>query len=198
MAASAPAAAPVASTSPVPADAPVAAAQAPGLAALHELAGVRVKVEGADPAPASAGAPLSPPAQAVQPLDLPVEVGRVASSPAARPAPTAIPLPARPGVPPTPIGVRSDPPATTEESLAAEYGAVEHWKKLPAPIQQQLRDLPFNVHIYSPDPKLRFVKSGGRTLREGDEINGDLRMLHITRDGVIVGYKGGKYWMRQS
>ena len=196
--------APVAPVAPAPAAAPAApaatpaSAQAPGLAALHELAGVRVKVDA--PEPPAAGAVGSPPPQAVQALDLPVEVGRVAPS-AAVPAGVRsplLPLPGRPAVSSQTVELRSSPQPSTEEALSAEFGAVEHWKKLPATVQQQLRDMPFNVHIYASDPKLRFVKSGGRTVHEGDPLNADLRMLHITRDGVIVGYKGGKYWMRLS
>lgn len=160
---------------------PAAEPQAPGLAALQQLAGVRVNVDAPQSVPPAA--PAGPP-PLVQKLELPMERPPLA-------APAATPAPLVPSVP-----IRPAPPA--QESLVAEYGTVEHWKQLPAPIQQQLRELPFNVHIYASDPKLRFVKTGGRTLREGDEINGELRMLHITRDGVIVGYKGGKYWMRLS
>lgn len=199
----APAAAPAAPAATPASVAPPAAAnvQAPGLAALHELAGVRVKVDA--PEPPAAGAVGSPPPQAVQALDLPVEVGRVAPSAAVPAAPAGVrspllPLPGRPAVSSQTVELRSAPQPSTEEALSAEFGAVEHWKKLPATVQQQLRDMPFNVHIYASDPKLRFVKSGGRTVREGDPLNADLRMLHITRDGVIVGYKGGKYWMRLS
>lgn len=176
-----PPAAPVAPVQPAPA-APVADAQAPGLAALQQLAGVRVNVdEPRSVPPAATGAASAGPPPVVQKLELPVERPPVAASVA-----KAAPL------------VPSVPLRQAQESLAAEYGAVEHWKQLPAQIQQQLRDMPFNVHIFASDPKLRFVKTGGRTLREGDAINGELRMLHITRDGVIVGYKGGKYWMRLS
>lgn len=199
----APAAVPATPAATPATEAPPAAAnvQAPGLAALHELAGVRVKVDA--PEPPAAGAVGSPPPQAVQALDLPVEVGRVAPAAAAPAVPVGgrtplLPLPGRPGVSSQTVEVRSAPQPDTEEALSAEFGAVEHWKKLPATVQQQLRDMPFNVHIYASDPKLRFVKSGGRTVREGDPLNADLRMLHITRDGVIVGYKGGKYWMRLS
>lgn len=171
--------------------------QSPGLAALHELAGVRVKVD-APAVAADAGAPANPPAQAVQPLDLPREVGRVAPGYPTAAGRALPPLPGRPGVGGAPVEVLREPPAASEAALSAEFGNVEHWKMLPAAIQQQLRDMPFNVHIYASDPKLRFVRTGGRTLREGDAINADLRMLHITRDGVIVGYKGGQYWMRLS
>lgn len=169
---------------PAPAD-PVApaGAQAPGLAALQELAGVRVNVD--EPKPVSPQAPAAAPAgppPVVQKLELPMERPPVA---APRPQPLVPALPTPPAVP------ASGP-------QIAEYGEVEHWKQLPAQVQQQLREMPFNVHIYASDPKLRFVKTGGRTLREGDAINAELKVLHITRDGLIVGYKGGKYWMRLS
>lgn len=168
---------------PVGSAAPAIEAQAPGLAALQELAGVRVSVDELKPvAPAAPATASSGPPPIVQKLELPVERPPVAA-PATRSQPLA------PAVP-----IRQAP----AELPVADYGPVEHWKQLPAQVQQQLRAMPFNVHIYAGDPKLRFVKTGGRTLREGDAINAELRVLHITRDGVIVGYKGGKYWMRLS
>lgn len=173
--------APFSGATPAPAESPAAPSesQAPGLEALQQLAGVRVDVDQPQPAaPPAAGGP--PPI--VQKLELPVE-----RPPLTAPAAKSQPLVA--GAP-----LREESPAPQ----LAEYGEVEHWKELPAPIQRQLRETPFNVHIYSSDPKLRFVKSAGRTLREGDSINEELRVLHITRDGVIVGYKGAKYWMRLS
>lgn len=165
-----------------PAEAP-SESQAPGLEALQQLAGVRVDVDQPPPAaPPAPGAAAAGPPPIVQKLELPVE----------RPPLTAPAAKSPPRVAGAPLREESPAPQL------AEYGEVEHWKELPAPIQRQLRETPFNVHIYSSDPKLRFVKSGGRTLREGDAINDELRVLHITRDGVIVGYKGAKYWMRLS
>lgn len=180
-AAPAPAAAATAPVAPAPAE--PAVSQAPGLAALQELAGVRVNVDEPQPVAPPAAAPAGPP-PIVQKLELPME-----RPPVAAPAPRPQPL-----VPAVPIPQAMPAPGPQ----IAEYGEVEHWKQLPAQIQQQLRETPFNVHIYASDPRLRFVKTGGRTLREGDAINGELKVLHITRDGVIVGYKGGKYWMRLS
>lgn len=185
-----PSAAPVAAPATAPATvatdkpAPDAEALAPGLAALRQLAGVRVNVDEPKlvPPPAPSAAPAGP-APIVQRLELPKERPPVAASAWSQPL-----VPVVPGL--------QTPPAQGPQ--LAEYGEVEHWKQLPAQVQQQLRDMPFNVHIYASDPKLRFVKTGGRTLREGDEINGELRVLHITRDGLIVGYKGAKYWMRLS
>lgn len=172
---------------PTPAEpsAPPTESQAPGLAALQQLAGVRVDVDEPQPAsPPAPGAAASGPPPIVQKLELPVE----------RPPLTASDVKPQPLVPDVPR--RED--ASAPGPQLAEYGEVEHWKQLPAPVQRQLREVPFNVHIYTSDPQLRFVRSGGRTLREGDAINAELRVLHITRDGVIVGYKGGKYWMRLS
>ncbi|WP_031302807.1 general secretion pathway protein GspB, partial [Pseudomonas sp. EGD-AK9] len=85
-----------------------------------------------------------------------------------------------------------------DESVPADprLRDVAHWKGLPSGVQRQLRELGINAHVYSSDASARFIRAGGRTLREGDRLNAELRLQFITRDGIVLGYQERKYWMR--
>ncbi len=154
------------------------------LRALQSMAGVRVELG------AESGAALPTPVAPIQRLPAAQEVGRV---PLAGPV-AATRLPERPAVLP------ENPPrrveAEEESGMPGDFGPLEHWRQLPGSLQQQLREQPISAHVYASDPLLRFVRHGGRTLREGDALSAELRVLHITRSGVILGYRNGKYWLR--
>lgn len=153
-------------------------AQAPGLPALQNMAGVRISL-GEDAAAGAAVAATPSPGVRESPrivLDMPVSSG-VAPSPAP-------PLPVAPAEPPV---VRETPPAEV-------LNGVSHWKTLPAEVQKQLREMAFTAHIYSNDPAARFIRVSGRTLHEGDRLSADLQLQQITRDGIVFGYRGDKFW----
>jgi general secretion pathway protein B len=152
--------------------------QAPRLSALEEMAGVRIRLE--EDAPANVAAPPgASPGVRESPrivLEMPVSNGVTP-----RPAP---PLLAAPVAPPA---VRETPPAEV-------LSGVNHWKTLPADVQKQMRDMAFTAHIYSSDPAARFIRVSGRTLHEGDQLAAELKLQQITRDGIVFGYRGDKFW----
>ena len=157
--------------------APAPQDQVPGLQQLQDAAGLRVQLDDEPPVPARA------PVQ----LQLPERAGRVAAAPApalsaAREAPRAV-IPQRRELDETP-------------PQGADLGDVAHWKNLPSAVQQQLRELGINAHVYSTDNNLRFIRASGRSLREGDRLSAELRLQQITRDGMVFSYQDGKYWMR--
>ena len=47
----------------------------------------------------------------------------------------------------------------------------------------------FSFHVYASDPARRTIIINGRRLREGQPINGETRLQHITADGVIVEFR---------
>lgn len=155
-----------------------APAQAPGLEHLQDASGLRVQLDDVEPA----RAPVV--------LELPVPAGRLAV-----PAPGGVTsLAAAPSRTPAEIPQRRD----ADEAVPADprLRDVAHWKGLPSGVQRQLRELGINAHVYSSDATARFIRAGGRTLREGDRLNAELRLQFITRDGIVVGYQERKYWMR--
>jgi general secretion pathway protein B len=185
-AASAPIAEPV-TLQPVPQDAtplvlPEPSAQAPGLPALQDMAGVRIRLD--DAVAPSAQAPSTPiPGVRESPqvvLDMPVSRGIV--SPA--PAPASV----------QPWSARPEPPEARETAPEEGLSGVNHWKTLPADMQKQMREMAFTAHIYSSDPAARFIRVSGRTLREGDLLSAQLKLQQIARDGIVFSYNGDKFW----
>src|SRR3990167_5220869 len=180
----------VSAAAPPPVELPVAAVvetevfaapdpqdQVPGLQQLQDAAGLRVQLDDEPPVPVRA------PVQ----LQLPERAGRVAAAPApalsaSREAPRAV------------IPQRRELDETAPQG--ADLGDVAHWKNLPSAVQQQLRELGINAHVYSTDSNLRFIRASGRSLREGDRLSAELRLQQITRDGMVFTYQDGKYWMR--
>jgi general secretion pathway protein B len=164
---------------------PEPSGQAPGLPALQGMAGVRIRLDDAvAPSSAVESAPL--PGGRKSPrvvLDMPVSLG-VAAPPT--PAPTAVRA--------TPPVVREALPVRDEAPPEEAISGVNHWKKLPAAMQKQMREMAFTAHIYSSDPAARFIRVSGRTLREGDQLNVQLKLQQIARDGIVLIYGGDKFW----
>jgi general secretion pathway protein B len=171
---------------PAPQDAtplavPEPSAQAPGLPALQDMAGVRIRLD--DVVAPSAQAPSAPvPGVRESPqvvLDMPVSRG-VAPAPAPVQAWTA----------------EAQPPVIRERETVPEevLSGVNHWKTLPADMQKQMREMAFTAHIYSSDPTARFIRVSGRTLREGDQLGAQLKLQQIARDGIVFSYNGDKFW----
>lgn len=152
-------------------------ALAPGLEHLQDASGLRVQLDDAEPA----RAPVV--------LELPVPAGRVAAPTPGAPSSLAVAPSRTPEIP-----QRRDADESTPDD--PRLRDVTHWKGLPSAVQRQLRELGINAHVYSSDASARFIRAGGRTLREGDRLNAELRLQFITRDGIVLGYQDRKYWMR--
>jgi general secretion pathway protein B len=170
----------LAAPAPAPAVSPMVEPleRAPGLPALQDMAGVRIRLEeGAMPGvgAASANPSAMPPNPAVV-LEMPVSGGVIPRE--------TVPLQPSPG---TRVAGEAPP--------AEVLSGVSHWKTLPASIQKQLREMAFTVHIYSATPPARFIRVSGRTLHEGEQLNAELQLQQITRDGIVFTYHGGKFWI---
>lgn len=63
-------------------------------------------------------------------------------------------------------------------------------EELPLAIQAQLPEMKFSGHVFSPNPELRMIMINTSVVREGDLIDGDLRLMEITRDGLTMSHKG--------
>lgn len=170
----------VAADTPVPRPEAVPAADdASTQAALQSMQGVRVELDEGE-----AAVPI-------QRLPVAREVGRVPAGGTLPRVADAVPVTA-----PSSAALPPRAEEVSEAGMPGEFGPLEHWRQLPGSLQQQLREQPISAHVYAGDPQLRFIRSGGRTLREGDALTAELRVLHITRSGVILGYRNGKYWLR--
>ncbi|MFZ3202324.1 MAG: general secretion pathway protein GspB, partial [Pseudomonas sp.] len=188
-----PASAPIAepaTVQPAPQDStpvalPLPLEEAPGLPALQDMAGVRIRLDDAV-APSPAVAPTPAPGVRESPrvvLDMPVSRGVVS-------APVQQPWSARP----EPPVIREALPVRGEAPPEEGLSGVNHWKTLPADMQKQMREMAFTAHIYSSDPAARFIRVSGRTLREGDQLGAQLKLQQIARDGIVFSYNGDKFW----
>lgn len=60
---------------------------------------------------------------------------------------------------------------------------------LPIEVQTELRRMQFAGHAWSRDPALRLIMINDSILHEGDPIDAHLRLIKITENGVILGYR---------
>ncbi len=68
-------------------------------------------------------------------------------------------------------------------------------RDLPGDVKAMLPDIDFTVHVYNRDPAARVVRVNGKMLGEGDAITGKLRLVEITRGGVIMEAGGHLFQM---
>lgn len=60
--------------------------------------------------------------------------------------------------------------------------------ELPANVQRQIPDMKISSHIYASDPSSRVVNINNRSIREGDFISDEIKLVGITEDGIILSY----------
>ena len=90
---------------------------------------------------------------------------------------------------PPPVPVAKAPPAA-----ASETAALPTIWELPFSTRKDIPALDLSMHVYSSDPKERFVVIKGERHVEGDEIGSDLTLREIRQDGLVLDYKGQKFF----
>ena len=65
--------------------------------------------------------------------------------------------------------------------------------ELPLAVRQEIPAMSISVHAYSPEPKNRLVGINDQVLHEGEDVAPGLRLEEITRDGMILRYKGYRF-----
>jgi len=66
--------------------------------------------------------------------------------------------------------------------------------ELPPTIQQELPKVEISVHIYDSNPSSRIISIHGRAVHEGDNVAAGLRLESIIPEGVILSYKGYRFY----
>jgi len=88
-------------------------------------------------------------------------------------------------------------PATTAHATAPHKSAAAPlptiWE-LPFATRKDIPDLELTMHVYSADPKQRFVVIKGDRHVEGDELAQDLILREIRPDGLVLDYKGQRFF----
>lgn len=91
----------------------------------------------------------------------------------------------------------SPPPAPAKApatGAAPDASALPTIWELPFSTRKDIPALELSMHVYSSDPKQRFVVIKGERHVEGDEIGSDLTLREIRQDGLVLDYKGQKFF----
>ena len=64
---------------------------------------------------------------------------------------------------------------------------------LPYATRKALPDLSLTMHVYTPDPKQRFVVIKGDRHVEGDDLGDGVTLKEIRADGMVLDYKGTRF-----
>ena len=68
--------------------------------------------------------------------------------------------------------------------------------RLPYDLQQEVRPLRLDVHVYDEDPAGRFVMINGQTFAQGADIKAGLVLERIVREGAVLSWKGQVFLLR--
>lgn len=64
------------------------------------------------------------------------------------------------------------------------------YSSLPDSLRVALPTITVSVHVWSRNPKRRFIVVGNHTYHQGAVVASGVRLLRITRNGMIVNFKG--------
>ncbi len=85
-------------------------------------------------------------------------------------------------------------PARAPPAAAPATAALPTIWELPFSTRKDIPALDLSMHVYSSNPKERFVVIKGERHTEGDEIAADLTLREIRQDGVVLEFKGQKFF----
>lgn len=67
--------------------------------------------------------------------------------------------------------------------------------ELPDNVRNEIPPLTFSFHVYSDTPASRTIIINNRRVREGDQVLPHLQLLEITREGVVLKWKGHPFYI---
>ena len=65
--------------------------------------------------------------------------------------------------------------------------------ELPFDIKSEIPEVKIGIHFFSDDPASRRAAINGRLLHEGQQVDKDLTLKQITRDGAIISFRGRRF-----
>ena len=114
------------------------------------------------------------------------------------PATTSPVAPTKPQ-PPAATTVDAKPVVAPPPAAPAAAGAAlpTVWE-LPYATRKDIPAIELSMHVFSSDPKQRFVVIKGDRHAEGDEVGTDLVLKEIRQDGIVLDYKGQVFFYPRS
>lgn len=118
--------------------------------------------------------------------------------PMAFPGSTPAPTPDSVGPPSVPSGIDEAAPSAANPATVADAtdapmpesdastspGGLPSLHELPFAVRRTLPEMVVTMHLYSADPKRRFVLINGTRARDGDALDGGLQVIEIRADGI--------------
>lgn len=89
--------------------------------------------------------------------------------------------------------VRSLTSDYTPRPTDTKYQNLPSSQQLPEEIQRNIPEITLAGHTYSETPGQRMVIINNKILREGNTLDGNIRLVEITWDGVVLDYNGTKF-----
>lgn len=83
-------------------------------------------------------------------------------------------------------------PAVSTVNAAPDVPAVH---ELPAWLLTELPSMEFSAHMYASNPSDRWIRINGKRLVEGQNIEGELRLVAIEPQHVVLAFKGHEFSM---
>jgi general secretion pathway protein B len=166
------------------------------------VAGTESTARATPPAPASAiakGAAPAVPTTPLPPVKKPGDAGDMVPQPAATPehtVATAAPATGKTDAPPA--SSKSDASAPKADKPADAGAELPSIWDLPFATRKDIPAINLSMHVYSTDPKQRFVVIKGDRHVEGDEVASDLILREIRQDGLVLEYKGQRFFFPRS
>jgi len=170
------------------------------------VAGTETAARATPPAPASAiakGAAPAVPSTPLPPVKKPGDAGDVVPQPAATSEHAVATAP--PATDKTtdktdtpPAAGKTDSPAPKADKRADAGADVPSIWDLPFATRKDIPAINLSMHVYSADPKQRFVVIKGDRHVEGDEVASDLILREIRQDGLVLEYKGQRFFFPRS
>jgi general secretion pathway protein B len=122
------------------------------------------------------------------------------AAPSTMPATVAAPLPAAAAPAAAAVDDQNSEASAPEPRLDqpppavfADQGPMPTMNEVVAQGRAALPELHLDMHVFGTDSSQRFVSINGQTLREGMQVQAGLRVEHITRDGVVLNYRGLRF-----
>jgi len=102
--------------------------------------------------------------------------------------------PPRQALPAAPQQIKKAVPEKPQGIRPVQQQKLLTMAELPLSVRQEMPPLSISVHAYSREPKDRLVGINDRVLHEGADLAPGLRLEEITRDGMILRYRGYRFW----
>lgn len=125
-----------------------------------------------------------------------------------------VPKATGPSSPPatTPVIVKPPPPVRAEEPAQerqpatgtdkddADENQIRPEQMVPVPVEDlpaetraELPEIKIGVHLYSDTPTARRASINGRLMREGQQVDKELTLVEIIKQGVILSFRGRRF-----